>query len=110
MTPIWDREYLQALLDVEVALAAAEAEAGVIPASCVPDIRAAARAEAFDLQALTAEAVEAGNIVIPLVRKLTEPSLPGIQNRQPTFIAAPPARTSWTPHWSCDCVPSADRW
>ena len=36
MAPIWDREYLQALLDVEVALAVAEAEAGVIPASCVP--------------------------------------------------------------------------
>ena len=48
MAPIWDREYLQALLDVEVALAVAEAEAGVIPASCVADIQAAARAEGFD--------------------------------------------------------------
>ena len=28
-------DFLQALLDVEVALAVAEAEAGVIPASCV---------------------------------------------------------------------------
>ena len=33
---ICDRDYLQALLDVEVALAIAEAEVGVIPASCVP--------------------------------------------------------------------------
>ncbi len=72
MAPIWDREYLQALLDVEVALAVAEAEAGVIPASCVADIRAAARAEAFDAAALAAEAAGAGNVVIPLVRKLTE--------------------------------------
>lgn len=72
MAPIWDREYLQALLDVEVALAVAEAEVGVIPASCVPDIRAAARAEGFDAAALTAEAAAAGNVVIPLVRKLTE--------------------------------------
>ena len=52
MAPICDREYLQALLDVEVALAVAEAEAGVIPASCVPHIRAAARAENFDAAAL----------------------------------------------------------
>ena len=72
MAPIWDREYLQALLDVEVALAVAQAEVGVIPASCVTDIRAAARAEAFDAAALIAEAEGAGNVVIPLVRKLTE--------------------------------------
>ena len=72
MAPIWDREYLQALLDVEVALAVAEAEVGVIPASCVPDIRAAARAEDFDAAALAAEAAGAGNVVIPLVRKLTD--------------------------------------
>ena len=72
MAPIWDREYLQALLDVEAALAAAEAEAGLIPASCVPDILAAARAENFDAAALAGEAAGAGNLVIPLVRKLTE--------------------------------------
>lgn len=72
MASIWDREYLQALLDVEVALAVAEAEVGVIPVSCVPDIRAAARAEGFDVAELTAEAAGAGNVVIPLVRKLTE--------------------------------------
>lgn len=71
MAPIWDREHLQALLDVEVALAVAEAEVGVIPASCVADIRAAARAEAFDAATLTAEAAAAGNVVIPLVRRLT---------------------------------------
>lgn len=67
-----DREYLQALLDVEVALAAAEAEVGVIPAACVSDIRAAARADGFDAAVLMAEAAGAGNIVIPLVRRLTE--------------------------------------
>ena len=72
MAPIPDREYLQALLDVEVALAVAESEVGVIPNSCVADIRAAARADAFDAAALIAEAAGAGNVVIPLVRKLTE--------------------------------------
>lgn len=67
-----DREYLQALLDVELALAVAEAEIGVIPASCVPDIRSAARAELFDCAGLVAAAARDGNVVIPLVRELTE--------------------------------------
>ena len=71
MAAFFDRAYLQALLDVEAALAAAEAELGVIPAACVDDIRAAARAEHFDLAELSAEAARDGNVVIPLVRKLT---------------------------------------
>jgi 3-carboxy-cis,cis-muconate cycloisomerase len=71
MAAFFDHAYLQALLDVEVALAAAEAEHGVIPSACVDDIRAVARAENFDLAELSAEAVRDGNIVIPLVRKLT---------------------------------------
>ena len=62
---------IQAMLDVEVALAEALAEVGVIPVSSVPPIRAAARAEQYDINLLTEEAVEAGNILIPLVRQLT---------------------------------------
>jgi 3-carboxy-cis,cis-muconate cycloisomerase len=62
---------VQAMLDVEVALAEALAEAGVIPASSVPPIRAAASAEHYDLDALAAEAADAGNLLIPLVRQLT---------------------------------------
>ena len=65
-------DFLQALLDVEVALAVAEAEVGVIPSSCLPDIRAVARAELYDGTALAGEAARDGNVVIPLVRKLTE--------------------------------------
>jgi len=72
MASLRDPEYLQALLDVEVALAIAEAEAGVIPASCIPDIEAAAKAGNFDCAAMTAAAATDGNIVIPLVKKLTE--------------------------------------
>ena len=49
---------VQAMLDVEVALAEALAETGVIPVASVAPIRAAARAERFDLAALTAEADE----------------------------------------------------
>ena len=66
-----DRDLLQSLLDVEAALAAAEVETGVIPESCLPDIRAAARSEFFDLARLAAEAARHGNVVIPLVRELT---------------------------------------
>ena len=65
------RAQLQAMLDVEVALAAAEADAGVVPASCVAPIQAAARAELYDPDQLAAEATEAGNPVIPVVRHLT---------------------------------------
>ncbi len=62
---------VQSMLDVEVALAEALAEVGVIPASSVPPIRAAARAAQYDIDQLNEEAVEAGNILIPLVRQLT---------------------------------------
>jgi 3-carboxy-cis,cis-muconate cycloisomerase len=62
---------VQAMLDVEVALAEALAGAGVIPAASVAPIRTAARAERYDRAALAAEAVEAGNHLIPLVRHLT---------------------------------------
>ena len=71
MASFCDHDYLQALLDVEVALAAAAAASGLIPASCVGDIRAAAAADRYDIAALDAEARADGNIVIPLVRQLT---------------------------------------
>src|SRR3954470_16277562 len=71
MTSPCDHEHLQALLDVEVALAIAQAEVGVIPASCLADIQAAARASNFDCAELVAAAATDGNIVIPLVKKLT---------------------------------------
>ena len=54
------RAQLQAMLDVEVALAAAEADAGVVPASCVAPIQAAARAELYDPDRLAAEATGGG--------------------------------------------------
>jgi 3-carboxy-cis,cis-muconate cycloisomerase len=63
--------HVQALLDVEVALAEALAAAKVIPAECVPPIRIAADLSRYDLDSLAAEAAVAGNVVIPLVRHLT---------------------------------------
>lgn len=65
------RSQLQGMLDVEAALAAAEAEAGVIPARSVAPIQAAARAELYDTARIAAEATETGNPVIPVVRHLT---------------------------------------
>ena len=65
------RAQLQAMLDVELALAAAEADVGVVPASCVAPIQAAARAGLYDLDRLAAEATETGNPVIPVVQHLT---------------------------------------
>ncbi len=60
------------MLDVEAALAEAEASRGIIPASAAPAIRAAARAELYDLDAQAAEARRAGNHAIPLVKHLTQ--------------------------------------
>jgi len=66
-----DRARLQAMLDVEAALAEVEAELGVIPRQAVAAIQAAARADAFDLGAIAAAAAGDGNLAIPLVRQLT---------------------------------------
>jgi 3-carboxy-cis,cis-muconate cycloisomerase len=62
---------VQALLDVESALAEALAEGGVIPASSLPAIRSAARVELYDLDRLEQDALTAGNILIPLVQQMT---------------------------------------
>ena len=72
MAAFSDHDMLQTLLDVEVALAEACADAGVVPATAAAAIRAAARADRFDIAALRTEAIAAGNIAIPVVRRLTE--------------------------------------
>jgi 3-carboxy-cis,cis-muconate cycloisomerase len=59
------------MLDVEAALARAEAAVGVIPARAAALIGAACRAERYDVAALGEAARAAGNVAIPLVRALT---------------------------------------
>ena len=71
MAPFSEAAPLRAWLAVEVALAEAEAEIGVIPAAAAADIRDVADASRFDLAALNDEALRAGNPVIPMVRRLT---------------------------------------
>lgn len=66
-----DRAWVQAMLDVEAALAAAEERAGVIPAGTAARIAACCAVDRFDIAALGRAAAEAGNPVIPLVAALT---------------------------------------
>ena len=62
---------VQAMLEVEAALAAAEAEVGVVPVRCVAPIRAAARAELYDCAALAEALARSGAPAVPVARALT---------------------------------------
>jgi 3-carboxy-cis,cis-muconate cycloisomerase len=65
-----DEAWLQAMLDVEAALARASAEVGVIAVEHAEAIATACRAEWFDVAAIGAEAANVGNPAEPLVRAL----------------------------------------
>ncbi len=67
-----DRAWLQAMLDVEAALARAEAAAGLVPAEDAEAIAVACDAARFDVAALGTAAAASGNPVVPLVRALGE--------------------------------------
>jgi len=67
-----DVERVQGILHFEAALARAEAQAGVIPEPNARTIAAKCRAEHFDLETIAQDAARAGNIAIPIVKKLTE--------------------------------------
>jgi 3-carboxy-cis,cis-muconate cycloisomerase len=64
--------WLSAMLDVEAALARALAEVGVIPQPHAEAISRACDPGRFDSAQLGADAVAAGNPVVPLVRALTQ--------------------------------------
>jgi 3-carboxy-cis,cis-muconate cycloisomerase len=66
-----DKAMLQRMLDVEAALARAEAATGVIPRRAAAPIAAACQAKRFDIAALGIAAGNAGNVAIPLVKALT---------------------------------------
>jgi 3-carboxy-cis,cis-muconate cycloisomerase len=66
-----DEAWLQAMLDVEQALAAAQSSAGVIPADAARAIAEACSAERFDPEAIGDAGRVAGNPVEPLVHALT---------------------------------------
>lgn len=63
-------EVVQAMLDVEAALAAAQADAGLIEAGAADSISSCARADRFDLDRLGRRAVASATPVVPLVEEL----------------------------------------
>ena len=65
-----DQAWLQAMLDVEAALARACAGEGLFSLADAEQIAAVCRAERFDLAAIGAEAAEHAGPVLPLVRAL----------------------------------------
>jgi 3-carboxy-cis,cis-muconate cycloisomerase len=73
--PFWDvlsdEALLAAMLRFEVSLARAEARIGIVPASAVEAIAAAARPEAFDPADIARRARSSGTIAIPFVEMLT---------------------------------------
>jgi len=78
---------VQRMLDVEVALARAEAGAGIIPESAAEAIAAVADVRRFDLDALDNGLSSSGNLAIPLVKALT------------ALVAATDERASHVVHW-----------
>lgn len=66
-----DQATIQRMLDVEAALARAEAQHGVIPASAVQAIGSCCDAALIDMPALMKASGSAGNLAIPLVKQLT---------------------------------------
>ena len=65
-----DAGRVQAMLDVEAALARAEARVGLIPQDAVAPIENACRAQLYDFSALSEAIASAGNSAIPLVKAL----------------------------------------
>lgn len=78
---VCDRAWLQAMLDAEAALAAAQAGAGLISTEDADAIRARCDAERFDAEELGRAGRAAGNPVVPLVKALTA-EVPGRAGRQ----------------------------
>jgi 3-carboxy-cis,cis-muconate cycloisomerase len=66
-----DTARIQAMLDVEAALARAQAGAGLIPREAAFVIADVARAENFDPDELGQEVLKGGNLAIPLAKALT---------------------------------------
>jgi hypothetical protein len=73
MREVWcDRSRLQRWLDVEAALARAEADCGLIPTEAADEIARRARAEELDLAALGRAIAEATHPIVPVVRAVTK--------------------------------------
>lgn len=92
MRDLWsDAGMLQAMLDVEAALARAAAACGLAPEAAVAAVGAACDAGLYDLDELAAGSLRAGTPTIPLVRALTAQ----VARRDPAAtVAVHPGATS----------------
>ena len=70
MATVSDRAWVQAMLDVEAALARAESRLGLIPTAAADGIASQCRVDEFDVAQLGRAAVRSANPVIPLVNAL----------------------------------------
>jgi 3-carboxy-cis,cis-muconate cycloisomerase len=92
-----DESVLQSMLDFEAALAAAEAQVGIIPQGAADAIRAAASlGETFDANAIAEASRESGTPAIPLVKALT------------SKVAAADAESGRFVHWGATSQDVAD--
>lgn len=72
LTPLFsDEATLQRMLDVEAALARAQARCGIVPPAAAAAIARHCEAGQLDVAALAQAAAGAGNLAIPLVKQLT---------------------------------------
>ena len=67
-----DESWLAALLEVETALARAQADVGLISRADAQAIELACRSSSFDIETIGREASASGNPVVPLVRHLRQ--------------------------------------
>jgi 3-carboxy-cis,cis-muconate cycloisomerase len=66
-----DAAFVQAMLDFEAALAAAQADEGLLPVEAARAIQAACEAGRFDIGALVTAGRRSGTLAVPLVKELT---------------------------------------
>ena len=101
---------LQAMLDVEAALAEAEAALGVIPAAAATAIRAAARVELLRCGGDRRRSAPGGQPRDPARAAADANGSPRTTRRpRDTCTGARPARTSSTPRWSSSFAPRCPR-
>jgi len=70
LATVSDRAWVQAMLDVEAALARAESRLGLIPTTAADGIASHCRVDEFDVAQLGRAAVRSANPVVPLVNAL----------------------------------------
>jgi 3-carboxy-cis,cis-muconate cycloisomerase len=66
-----DAAFIQAMLDFEAALAAAQAAEGLLPPGAAESIKAACRVDRFDIPAVVTAGRRSGTLAVPLVKELT---------------------------------------